>query len=123
MSPGSLVDKLVLTSYIKRGDQVYKYSVDAPARNYLIFHDALMDWIVDRINTQENTGKWLPIFPELVQSDYPTSMWIALGAGEYTEWGAVNFLQPKDECLVLVYREDKYPDGPCDDLVQDLFND
>jgi hypothetical protein len=123
MSQGSLVDKLVLTSYIKRGDQVYKYSVDAPARNYLLFHDALMEWIVDRINTQENTGKWLPIFSELVKSDYPTSMWIALGAGEYTEWGAKNFLELKDQCLVLVYREDKYPDGPSPELIEALMDD
>merc|ERR1712187_91351 len=38
ISKGSMVDRLVLTSYLKRGKEVFKYSVDAPARNYLLFH-------------------------------------------------------------------------------------
>ena len=33
-----------------------KYSEDAPARNYMLFGPALLDWIVDRINFQEDTG-------------------------------------------------------------------
>eukprot|EP00928_Gymnodinium_smaydae_P015575 TRINITY_DN15768_c0_g2_i1.p1 TRINITY_DN15768_c0_g2~~TRINITY_DN15768_c0_g2_i1.p1 ORF type:complete len:416 (-),score=57.72 TRINITY_DN15768_c0_g2_i1:85-1332(-) len=123
ISKGSMVDSLVLASYIQRGGQVYKYSVDAPARNYLMFHDELLDWIVDRINNQENTGKWMEIFKDLVKSDYPTSMWIALGAGEYTDWGASNFLQPKDECLVIVYDETRFPTGPSEEQVSRMLDD
>ncbi|CAE8646970.1 unnamed protein product, partial [Polarella glacialis] len=52
ISKGSLVDRLSLVSYIKRGEKIHQYSVDAPARNYLLFHDDLMDWIVKSINTQ-----------------------------------------------------------------------
>eukprot|EP00933_Yihiella_yeosuensis_P080808 TRINITY_DN94309_c0_g1_i1.p1 TRINITY_DN94309_c0_g1~~TRINITY_DN94309_c0_g1_i1.p1 ORF type:complete len:401 (+),score=66.32 TRINITY_DN94309_c0_g1_i1:53-1255(+) len=121
ISKGSYVDQLSLASYIKRDNEIYKYSVDAPARSYLMFHDELLDWIVDRINNQEDTGKWEPIFKEMKASDYPTSMWIALGAGEYTEWGASNFLQPKDESLVMVYDEKIFPDGPALDIVDSLF--
>lgn len=121
ISPGSLVDQLVLVSFIKRAGIVHQYSINAPARSYLMFHDALLDWIVGRINTQKHEDKWEEIFPQLVASDYPTSMWIALGAGEYTDWGSANFLQPKDECLVVVYDEQYFPDGPCDATVQDLF--
>mmetsp|Transcript_14109 Transcript_14109/g.40653 ORF Transcript_14109/g.40653 Transcript_14109/m.40653 type:complete len:399 (-) Transcript_14109:18-1214(-) len=123
ISRGSLVDKLVLSSYIKRGEEVHKYSVDAPARTYLMFYDELLEWIVDRINNQQNTDKWEEVFPELVASDYPTSMWIALGAGEYTEWGAANYLQPRDESLVVLYNEDAFPAGPDDSLVKDLFDE
>lgn len=123
ISKGTMVDQLCLTSYIKRGGTVYQYSVDAPARTYLLFHDALLDWIVESINKQENTGKWEEIFPQLVESDYPTSMWIALGAGEYTDWGAANFLQPKDESLVMIYDETVFPKGPSEELVSSLFNE
>jgi len=122
MSRGSLVDKLVLTSFIKRDSEIHQYSVDAPARNYLMFYDELLEWIVVQINNQENTGKWEEIFPQFVKSDYPTSMWIALGAGEYTEWGEKNFLKPGDQSLVILYSEDMYPSGPAKDLIEKLFN-
>jgi len=123
MAPGTLVDELVLVSYIKRGDQVHQYSVDAPAKNYLMFHEPLLDWIIDRINNQATEDKWEAIFPEMVESDYPTSMWIALGAGEYTEWGSTNFLQAKDECLVLVYNTKTYPEGPSAEQIAELFSE
>mmetsp|Transcript_52618 Transcript_52618/g.133549 ORF Transcript_52618/g.133549 Transcript_52618/m.133549 type:complete len:406 (+) Transcript_52618:86-1303(+) len=123
ISKGTLVDKMVLASFIKRGDEIHQYSVDAPARNYLMFHDELLDWIVERINNQANTGKWEEIFPQLKKSDYPTSMWIALGAGEYTEWGATNYLERRDESLVVLYNEDSYPTGPSAKLVEELFDD
>lgn len=123
ISKGTLVDQLVLTSFVKRDKKVHQYSVDAPARNYLMFHDALLDWIVEQINHQKNVSKWEEIFQQLVKCDYPTSMWIALGAGEYTDWGASNFLKVKDECLVLIYDEKCYPNGPSESLVNDLFED
>lgn len=123
MAPGTLVDNLVLVSYIKRGDTVHQYSVDAPAKNYLMFHEPLLEWIVERINNQKTEDKWEAIFPEMAASDYPTSMWIAVGAGEYTDWGATNYLQPKDECLVLVYNEKAYPSGPDMDSIHQMFEE
>eukprot|EP00434_Breviolum_minutum_P018664 symbB.v1.2.016467.t2/scaffold1252.1/size200744/15 len=123
ISKGSYVDQLCLASYIKRGEDTFQYSVPAPARNYLLFHDALLDWIVDSINTQQDTDKWEEIFPLLVESDYPVSMWIALGAGEYTDWGSTNYLQPKDQSLVMVYDEEIFPNGPDEELVEKLFEE
>lgn len=121
LAPGTLVDRLVLLSYIKRGEEVQQYSVAAPARSYLMFHQPLLDWIVDRVNHQEDTGKWERVFPQLVESDYPTSMWIALGAGEYTDWGSTHFIEPKDEALVMIYDEEEFPEGPGMDVVERLF--
>lgn len=123
ISKGSYVDQLCLASYIQRGEDTFQYSVPAPARNYLLFHDALLDWIVDSINTQQDTDKWEEIFPLLVESDYPVSMWIALGAGEYTDWGSTNYLQPKDQSLVMVYDEEIFPNGPDEELVEKLFEE
>jgi len=122
-SKGSFVDSLVLVSYVKRNEQIYQYSVTAPARNYLLFHDALLEWIVEQMNEQANTDKWEEILPLLKESDYPTSSWIALGAGEYTEWGAANFLQARDEALVIVYDERVWPKGPGSVTIDRLFDD
>lgn len=123
LSPGTFVDHLVLVSYINRGGNIEQYSVAAPARNYLLFHEPLLRWIMDSINYQKNEGNWEEIFQQLVASDYPTSMWIALGAGEYTEWGQTNFLEAKDECVVMIYDEQVFPNAPGLEVVSTLFND
>merc|ERR1712232_505875 len=99
-SRGSLVDHPHIVSYLRRGGETHQYSIDAPCRNYLCFYEELLGWIVKSINEQGDTDKWEPLFPALQQSDYPTSTWIACGAGEYTEWGAKNYLQPKDEAVI-----------------------
>lgn len=122
-SQGSFVDHLAIVSYIKREDKLYQYSVTAPARNYLMFHEPLLEWIVERINHQTDSASFEPIFPLLSESDWPTSAWIALGAGEYTEWGATNYIAPKDETVIAVYDERKFPDGPSTSIIESLFDD
>jgi len=121
--PGSQVDQLVLASFVKRGDEIHKYSKNAPARNYLMFHEPLLDWIVEQMNEQQNTGKWENILDQLRLADYPTSVWIAMGAGEYTEWGEKNFLQVRDEVVVMIYDEQRFPMGPSKYDVEALFAD
>lgn len=123
---GSFVDSLVIVSYLKRAGVIEKYSVDAPCRNYLMFNQPLLDWIVDSMNNQNDTDKWETIFPSLVQHAYPNSTWIACGAGEYTEWGAKNYLQIGDEVVIILYDEREFPltdGGPSWHLVEASFDD
>merc|ERR1712232_542687 len=116
-------DNLAIVSYLRRGGTTHQYSVAAPCRNYLCFHEELLDWIVKSINEQGDKDKWEPIFPALVDSEYPTSTWIACGAGEYTEWGAKNFIQPLDECTIIIYDETVFPGGPSMEVVNNSFDD
>ena len=122
-SRGCTVDRLVLVSYVKRSGEIHQYSVNAPARNYLCFYEELLDWIVDCLNKQGNEGKWDKLRDVIEASDYPTSAWIALGAGEYTAWGEANFLQQYDEVVVMLYDETKFPSGPSMDVIRGLFDD
>merc|ERR1719436_1815094 len=48
-SPGSFVDQLAIVSFVKRKGEIHQYSVNAPCRNYLLFHEPLLDWIVKQI--------------------------------------------------------------------------
>jgi len=123
LSRGSFVDKIVIISYVKRDEVVYQYSVAAPARSYLMFYEELLEWIVDRMNTQQDTDKWEEIYPQLIESDYPTSTWIALGAGEYTEWGATHYMKKGDECAVFIYDETLFPNGVSKEIIDRCFND
>lgn len=89
----------------------------------MLFYQELLNWIVEQMNYQTTVDKWENISELLESSDYPTSMWIAMGAGEYTDWGMKNFIQPKDETLVIVYDERVLPNGLDEDTVKDLFTD
>ena len=111
-APGTLVDRLVMVSYVMRDGVVEKYSRDAPARNYMMFHEPLLAWIVDRINNQRNEDKWDDVGELVRAAGYPPHAWIALGAGTYTAWGEKNYLRPRDEAVVIVYDDAKFPNGP-----------
>jgi hypothetical protein len=91
----------VMVSYVMRDGVVFKYSEDAPARNYTMFHEPLLEWIIDRMNNQRNEDKWDDIADLIHSADYPENAWIALGAGTYTPWGAEHYLKEKDEAGAL----------------------
>ena len=78
-APGSVVDRLVMVSYVMRDGVLHKYSQDAPARNYTMFHEPLLEWIVERMNNQRSEDKWDDIADLLHSADYPSQAWIALG--------------------------------------------
>jgi len=60
----------------------------------------------------------------LQAANYPSSMWIALGAGEYTNWGEKNYILPKDETVVIVFDEAILgKEGPSREIVEAIFND
>lgn len=59
----------------------------------------------------------------MVGAEYPTSSWIALGAGEYTDYGASHFMEPLDEVVIIVYNEKILPDGVSSTQVDDMFDD
>lgn len=122
-APGSFVDSLVIVSYLKRDGETHQYSVNAPCRNYLMFNEPLLEWIVQSINEQQDHDKWEAIFPMLEETDFPTSTWIACGAGEYTEWGSTNYIKVGDEVAIFLYDETKFPDGPTVQVIQDVFDD
>ena len=75
------------------------------------------------MNFQTDKEKWENIHELLDASQYPPSTWIALGAGEYSEWGEANFLKKHDETVVLLYDERYFPDGPELQMVRHLFQE
>ncbi|CAD7964075.1 unnamed protein product [Amoebophrya sp. A25] len=122
-SPEGLAQRLVLVSYVKRGSQIHLYTHPAPARNYLLYYKPLLAWITEQMNFQGDQDKWEDVNELLEASEYPMSCWIALGAGEYTEWGQKNFMRPQDEAVVIVYDEEFFPAGPSEMKIRQLFDD
>ena len=118
------VSNLGLTSYVKRDGEIFQYTETVPGRNYLLFYEPLLEWIVEQLNHQQCVDKWENMHDLLQAANYPSSMWIALGAGEYTQWGEKNYIQPKDETVVIVFDEAILgKGGPSLELVESIFND
>jgi len=83
-----------------------------------------LEWITDQLNNQQTVDKWEDMHELLQAANYPSSMWIALGAGEYTKWGEENYIKPKDETVVIVFDESILgKEGPSLEVVESIFND
>lgn len=41
------VSHLGLTSYVKRDGEIFQYTETVPGRNYLLFYEPLLEWIVE----------------------------------------------------------------------------
>lgn len=121
-SKGGPADRFMISSYLKRAGETFPYTVPAYAKNYTMYNQELLDWIVTRMNGQRSECKWDDL-PELIAaSGYPDQAWIALGAGEYTEWGETNFLQPEDQAVVMVHDSELLPDGPTQEQIAECFD-
>ncbi|MEO0475496.1 MAG: DUF5718 family protein [Planctomycetota bacterium] len=92
--------------YLRRGGQLQAYGEDSPVAGpdgYGYMYRQLLDWLVDRFNTQqdhgplENLSKWFDI------AGQPTHAVISIGATRYTALGETTYLEPGDESIVVAY--------------------
>ena len=103
LSEGGKLDNFRIASFHKRGDTISRYGEDSPVVGYSYFHEKLLDWIVDRMNNQQDVGPTENIADFLAGADYPSQAVISIGATRYTEFGETTFLKPGDVSMVVVY--------------------
>ncbi|MEO1235440.1 MAG: DUF5718 family protein [Planctomycetota bacterium] len=110
--PGGVLDRFRLACFLRRGDELLAYGEDSPVAGpggYGTMYRPLLDWLVDRLNHQRDTGpledmpRWLEV------ADYPERAVISIGATRYTAVGESTFLEPGDEAIVVVYDGEVYP--------------
>ncbi|MDF1880234.1 hypothetical protein JHD50_02770 [Sulfurimonas sp. MAG313] len=109
---GGMLDKWRISSFLRRNGDVYRYGEDVEVSGYSYFYKELLDWIQDKINTQEESGPLEDIASYLKECDYPKKMLISIGATRYTSYGEKTFLQKGDEVYVVLYDNDKYCKNP-----------
>jgi hypothetical protein len=107
-APGGVLDNYRLTSFLVRKGVLHDYGVDSPVSAYSYFYQELLDWLVDRMNHQEDHGPLENIAAWLKIAGYPNQALISVGATRYTNFGAQNFLQPGDRSIVVLYDPEKY---------------
>ena len=103
---GGVMDSFSICSFLRRDGIINAYGEDVELNGYSYFHQKLLNWIENQINSQEDFGPLEPISEYIEASDYPTQAIISIGATRYTEYGETTFLKSDDEVLVVVYNRD-----------------
>lgn len=97
------MDSYHIASFLKRDGVVHPYGEDSPVLTYNYFYGQLKDWIIEKLNNQQDNGPLEDLNMHLKNSNYPEGLVISIGATSYTEFGENTFLEIDDEIFVYVY--------------------
>jgi len=105
---GSILDNYYIASFLKRDGKFYEYGKDSAVTTYNYFYEKLQNWIIDKLNNQEDFGPLENLSQDLKTANYPKNMIISIGATSYTPFGENGFLEVGDEIFVVVYNKNNY---------------
>ena len=105
---GGIMDSYNIASFIKRDGIVYMYGQDSAVITYSYFYDKLKNWIINKLNIQQNQGPLEDLASHIKNTNYPTQMIISIGATSYTDFGENNYLKINDKCYVFIYDTKHY---------------
>jgi hypothetical protein len=121
-SLGGVMDDYSLVSFIKREDEVIQYGEDSELLGYSYFYEKLQDWMVDKLNTQKDSGPLEDLNSMILKSDKPEKLLISIGATRYTEFGEKHYLQKGDVIYVVVYNHKRFDHDAIKEMAEkDLF--
>lgn len=103
-----ILNRYRIASFMIRGKEVFTYGEDSAVRDYSYIYEKLNDWMIEKLNGQEDEGPAENINSYLNEAGCPEQIMISIGATRYTEFGETNFLNGGDESVVILYPEDKY---------------
>ena len=97
------MDNYHLCSFVKRDGVIHPYGVDAPLLGYSYFYGKIKEWLIDKMNHQEDFGPLEDIALHLKDCNYPSQALISIGATAYADFGEHNYLESGDEVYVIAY--------------------
>jgi len=103
-----MMDNYTICSYLRRDGELHAYGENVKLKGYSYFHQKLLDWIINQVNSQEDFGPLEDIKAYIKTCGNPTQLIISIGATRYTPYGENTFLQSGDEVLVAVYNHNRY---------------
>ncbi len=107
-SLGSVMDDYSLTSFIKRDKKVIQYGENSELLGYSYFYGKLLNWIVDKLNSQKDSGPLEDLNTLIQKAKKPKNLLISIGATRYTQFGETNYLKKGDVIYVVVYNHKRY---------------
>lgn len=114
-----ILNRYRIASFLVRDGVVHPYGEDSAVRDYSYIYGKLIEWLIDKLNNQQNEGPAEMINSYLAEAGFPSQIMVSVGATRYTEYGEHNFLQNQDKAVVVVYPEDKYSQA---DIVKAVEN-
>lgn len=103
---GGILDSYRIASFLVRDSNVFDYGEDSQVKGYSYFYKKLIDWCMEKINTQNDVGPQENISSYLNSMEsLPERIMISVGATRYTEFGETNFLKDGDYSVVVLYPE------------------
>lgn len=100
---GGVMDEFFIASFLKRDGEFFEYGEDSSVLTYNYFYGQLKDWIIDKLNNQEDEGPLENLHDYIKNASYPKGLVISIGATSYTKFGESTFLKVGDEVFVVVY--------------------
>jgi hypothetical protein len=100
---GGILDRYRIASFLIRDGVVTPYGEDTEVVGYSYFHNKLLEWVKNQLNSQVDVGPLEPVSEYIKEANYPTDMIISIGATRYTPFGESTFLKSGDDVVVVLY--------------------
>lgn len=100
---GGVMDSWHIASFLRREDVLLRYGEDVELTGYSYFHQKLLDWLVDQLNTQQNEGPLEPVGDYLSEAGNPERAIICIGATRYIYFCEKTYIHKDDEVMVVLY--------------------
>ncbi len=107
-SADSIINDYRIASFLVRDGVAYAYGEDSRVKDYSYIYEKLTSWIIDKLNSQEDSGPAENIGIYLNGAGCPDRILVSIGATRYTEFGENNFLRSGDRSVVVLYPQSKY---------------
>lgn len=115
---GGICDNYSLTSFLVCNGKAHQYGDNAELTSYSYFYKQLIDWTVNKLNTQEDRAILENMHSIISRADYPSKILIAIGATSYTEFAETRFLREGDEVCIVAYNHNLYSNEKIKDLIE-----
>ena len=107
-SIGGICDNYSLVSFLKSSNEFIRYGECAKLSGYSYFYEKLLEWIKDKLNTQQDYAVLENLSKILSDANYPNKMIITIGATRYEEDGKDRYLKSGDICYVVAFDHTKF---------------
>lgn len=119
LEPDGDLASLRLACFLRRGGETRAYGIDSAVSTYTLSGEPLLEWLVDRLRHQRDTGDTPleDVGALLDQCPAGTNVLVGVGATRYEPYGESTFVEPGDEAIVVLYDSAAHPAAQIAELV------
>ncbi|MBO4404481.1 MAG: hypothetical protein J5780_04030 [Treponema sp.] len=97
-----------IASFLVREGKAYLYGETSSISSYNYIYKRLIDWLINKFNTQKDEGPQEEVGLYLKEAGFPDTIMVSIGATRYTDFGKNSFVQNGDTTAVLLFPHNKY---------------